>query len=59
MNKRDKIVAIAKEAVAKGFGSYYALYKTTWNDVLAGYNAGKRVDDVSEDILLQGMGIPA
>ena len=53
----EKIIKIASEAVKNGFGNYYALYKTTWSDILAGYKAGKRVDDVSEDILLAGIGI--
>lgn len=57
MKTREKIIETAKEAVANGFGNYYALHKTTWNDILAGYNAGKRVDDVAEEILLRGLGI--
>lgn len=56
---RDRIIAIAKEAIKNGFGDYYALYKTTWRDILAGYEAGKRVDDVSEGVLLRGLGVKA
>lgn len=57
MDTRNKIITIAKEAIQNGFGNYFALYKTTWNDVLSGYNAGKRVDQVSEEILLQALAI--
>ena len=57
METRNRILSIAKEAIDNGFGKYYALHKTTWEDILAGYDAGKRVDDVAEGILLRGLGI--
>ena len=34
-------------------------HKHRWQDILAGYNAGKRVDDVAEDILIRGLGVKA
>lgn len=59
MEKRNRIIAIAKEAIRNGFGQYYALHKTTWADILSGYENGKRVDDVAEEILLMGFGVKA
>ena len=50
---RNKVLALAKQAISKGLGNYYALPQTTWYDIQAGYNAGNRVDDQSEAKLLQ------
>ena len=44
METQSMILKLAEEAIEKGFGSYYCLPTITWNDLKAGYEAGKRFD---------------
>jgi len=46
--KKEKIIKSAKEAIRKGFGNYYVMKSLTWNDLLKGYEAGKRLVDYQE-----------
>jgi len=47
-----KIIKIAKKAIKLGFGNFYILRNTTWNDILNGYKSGMRMDDSSESKLV-------
>lgn len=45
---KEKILEGARQAIKKGFGKYFCMAGLTWENLLAGYEAGNRLIDYQE-----------
>ena len=52
METREQIIKLAKEAIAKGFGNYYAVPGATWHDIKNGIESGRVLAPHAVEVLM-------